>query len=661
MYQYISPRPGATLVSQETNIIVRFYDTITQNSSEMTAFFTVNGSVSGNHTGEITLADDRRSLMFKPHSAFEPAEVVRVTIAEKQNGEFSFHFTISRHRVEFDLGEHFLQQHGRFNRTQKTSVSNPADPNETRNDFNLPGDFPDISVTESMSPASGFIFLSNLSFQIEPPTVPYLMILDNSGFPVFFRRMPGSALDFKKQPNGLLTYFLAQKNKFYAMDASYTVVDSFMTGNGFVTDVHDLQILPNGHALLMSYDAQKIDMSQMVSGGDPEATVIGLIIQEIDASKNVVFQWRSWDHFEITDAKVDLTSDEVDYVHGNAIEPDFDGNILLSSRHMDEITKIDRQTGEIVWRLGGKNNQFEFINDTTGFSFQHSIRRLPNGHITLFDNGNSHEPPYSRAVEYRLDEENKTATLVWQFPDSPDIFGFAMGNVQRLPNGNTLIGWGATNPTVTEVQPDGTKAFELTYDRKNVVSYRAFRFPWQGVAAAPYLWADSSDQTITLNFVRFGATDVSKYYIYQGRNPHPTAKVDSTTETSIVITDVSETYYFRVTAVDAQGNESPFSNEIPVTVDFPTDVRSSEGQIPQEFVLQQNYPNPFNPTTTITYGLPVDAKVSIKIFNILGQLVKTLVDENQKAGIKSVTWQGTNDAGRSVASGVYLYQMRAGA
>ena len=74
---------------------------------------------------------------------------------------------------------------------------------------------------------------------------------------------------------------------------------------------------------------------------------------------------------------------------------------------------FNRNTGAIIWRLGGKNNQFSFINDTIGFSHQHAIRRLENGNISLFDNGNYHSPPFSRAIEYSLNENNKTATLVW--------------------------------------------------------------------------------------------------------------------------------------------------------------------------------------------------------------------------------------------------------
>ena len=101
---------------------------------------------------------------------------------------------------------------------------------------------------------------------------------------------------------------------------------------------------------------------------------------------------------------------------------------------MDEITKINRQTGEIIWRWGGlksRNNQFQFINDQRTFSHQHDIRRLENGNVTLYDNGNLHSPRYSRAVEYQLDETNKIATLVWDYKHEDAIYNSAQGNVDR--------------------------------------------------------------------------------------------------------------------------------------------------------------------------------------------------------------------------------------
>jgi hypothetical protein len=146
---------------------------------------------------------------------------------------------------------------------------------------------------------------------------------------------------------------------------------------------------------------------------------------------------------------------------------------------MDEITKIDRKSGAIIWRWGGKHNQFTFANDSIGFSHQHCIRVLPNGHYLLFDNGNFHTPNFSRAVEYVIDAEAMTATEVWEYRHSPDLYTFAMGSVQRLENGNTLIGWGAdTSCLVTEVTPEGKTTLEMKMTGTNV-SYRVFKFPWQ--------------------------------------------------------------------------------------------------------------------------------------------------------------------------------------
>jgi len=82
--------------------------------------------------------------------------------------------------------------------------------------------------------------------------------------------------------------------------------------------------------------------------------------------------------------------------------------------------------------------------------------------------------------------------------------------------------------------------------------------------------------------------------------------------------------------------------------------------VPMLFTLKQNAPNPFNPTTVIAYQLPQTADVTVEVYNIAGKLVRTLVDEEQDAGFRSVVWDGTNDEGMGVASGVYMYRLQAG-
>jgi hypothetical protein len=160
----------------------------------------------------------------------------------------------------------------------------------------------------------------------------------------------------------------------------------------------------------------------------PTAVVTGLIIQELDRNKNVVFQWRSWDYVDVTEALgVNFVAATVDYVHGNAIELDADGNLLISARHLCQILKVDRKTGDVIWRWGGKMNEFLSIGDSTAVSYQHALRRLPNGHFLIFDNGNLRSNRYTRVVEYAFGEERKTATLVWEYPHDPDVYSAAVG------------------------------------------------------------------------------------------------------------------------------------------------------------------------------------------------------------------------------------------
>ena len=474
---YVSPVPGSTRVSRETNIIFRpdnAIDPSTMADDAVVAW----GTSSGQHAGRLTLSDDGRTLVFLPSIPFSSGECVTVrinsgirTASGTALAPVTYSFTVTTTPRELQSRPVIVPDMPGL--AAGPSVQGPSLPVDT-----LFPDFPEITVSVSDDPAPGYIFLSNLVFDLQVPNVPYLMVLDNRGHTAFRQRLSGNGLDFKLQPNGLMTYFSAPISKFVEGDTSFPEVTGIACRNGYVTDPHDLRLLPNGHALLLGQDNEIVNMDTIVPGGRPLATVVGAVIQELDRSGNVVFQWRSWDHFLITDAThEDLTAATIDYVHANALEVDNDGNILLSSRHMDEITKIDRQTGDILWRMGGRNNMFTFVNDTLGFSHQHSIRRIANGDITLFDNGNFHTPPFSRAVEYRLDEVHRTASLVWQYRNTPDVYGSAMGYVQRLDNGNTLIGWGASNPSVTEVRPDGTKVLEMSLP-PGVYSYRAYRFPY---------------------------------------------------------------------------------------------------------------------------------------------------------------------------------------
>ncbi len=464
---YSSPVNGSELTGPSENIILRLDEKYLV--SPVNAIVEVLGSVSGTIAGNQKLLQDGKTIIFDPLNDFIPGEHIRVSLKGiyKLTVIDEFSFTVDPSPVPAFRRSKVIETIRREEFGHDYSYKNI-----TKGFSSLPSVEPDITIHVNNNPAPGTIFLGNFADN------PHLVAMKSNGQFLFARQMPSPCYDFRLQENGLLTYFQNAGQKYYAMDSSYTIVDSFYTGNGYETDLHELRILPNGNALLMSYDVKIINMSKIVPGGQKDAEVTGLIIQEIDPAKNVVFQWKSWDHFEITDAdSVNLSLGVIDYCHGNALEIDYDGNILLSSRNMSEITKISRNTGDIIWRLGGKNNQFTFINDPIKFSYQHAIRRTAAGTYTMFDNGNFHEPKFSRAVEYQINETNMTCQLIWEFRRDPIIYSFAMGYTERLPNGNTSISWGFSNITYTEVTPVGETAYEFSLGNLSY-SYRVVKENW---------------------------------------------------------------------------------------------------------------------------------------------------------------------------------------
>ena len=283
-------------------------------------------------------------------------------------------------------------------------------------------------------------------------------------------------MEFKVNYNNKLSYFDRASDGWFIMDSLGNEIDSVYAKNGYTADNHDFLALPNGNYVLFCYDSQPYAMDTVVPGGDPNAIINeALIIQELDSNHNVIFEWKSWDHFHITDnlSLSPWTGSALTFMHTNAIDIDFDGNFIFSSRNINEITKIHRITGEVIWRFGGSKNDFTFLNDYP-FTRQHSIRDLGNNRYLLYDNGNNSSQytgtnNFSRAVEYELDTVLMTATKVWEFVHPDSLYTPSTGGVQRLPNGNTLINfgnlqWQNTGSIITEVDTNNQIVFQLEYD-----------------------------------------------------------------------------------------------------------------------------------------------------------------------------------------------------
>jgi len=334
---------------------------------------------------------------------------------------------------------------------------------------------PTLSVT-SNGPVAPGSFIGTMG-KPGNSAICYNVVLDNAGgyiysagggstTPLWRAVTPAGLIADKSNPGWVF------RDETYG--SKYTLSGTF---NG-----HDVDILPNGHALVLAGESRSVDMSQYFPYGRPDAVLSSAVIQEIDANGNVVFQWRALDYLPITDSLADVDIAAVDLNHVNTIALDpLDNNFLISLRTMCQIVKISRTTGQVIWRLGGKHSDFTFIgehpeNAPYYFMGEHQMHRLINGNLLFFDNGtiqitgtNTPTPrSYSRAVEYHLDEVNMTATLVWEYRHSPDIQTPSEGSVQRFRNGNTLVGWfsaagsDASKPILTEVNAQKEVMFELT-------------------------------------------------------------------------------------------------------------------------------------------------------------------------------------------------------
>ncbi len=205
------------------------------------------------------------------------------------------------------------------------------------------------------------------------------------------------------------------------------------------------------------------------------------VFEEIDiATRTVLHHWESLDHVTLDEsyAGVPTSADEpYDYFHINSIKPTPDGHYLVSARHTWGVYKVDSTTGKILWRFGGKRSDFT-IPSTAKFAWQHDVEYEDATTLRMFDNGTDGTVTVSKESQilwFRLNEHARTTTLIRRFTHPDKVSALAMGNAQRLSNGNVLVGWG-TAQRISEFDADGTLLFDAKLPQ---LSYRAYRAVWR--------------------------------------------------------------------------------------------------------------------------------------------------------------------------------------
>ena len=355
------------------------------------------------------------------------------------------------------------------------------------------------------------------------------MIIDDLGRLVWFGKYR-SARDFKAQRyrgEPVLTWWEGTVvaghgvGEYVVLDDSYREIARVRAGNGYRGDLHEFLITPQDTALLIAYEAVSMDLSAV--GGREDGALWGGIMQEVDIETGeVLFEWHSVEHVGVEESyrKPPYEPDYLyDYFHINSIDVDYDGDLLVSARNTCAVYKVGRDTGEVLWRLGGKMSDFEM--DTRAWTaFQHDARRQRDRIITIFDNGAGPVVhPQSRGIVVELDEEKMSAALLREYTFPEKLLATSQGNMQALANGNVFVGWGS-EPFISEFSQHGELLFNAQFP-PNGESYRAFRFPWNGRPTdEPAVAVEQRpDDKVTLYASWNGATEVATWEVLAGPSP----------------------------------------------------------------------------------------------------------------------------------------------
>ncbi|KAF9887763.1 hypothetical protein FE257_009569 [Aspergillus nanangensis] len=426
-----------------------------------------------------------------------------------------------------------------------------------------------ITVPATTDVADGYIFIAPISPQ---PVQPGAYILRNDGdlvwsglgrydiYPANFKVTQWQGKPVLQAFQGYIT--LSPMRNFGHMsllDDHYESVRQTRNCDPLLMSLQEFNIHGDEKSAQMQTDRQT-QMNLIPWGGDANQTwILDSVAQgkyttlscpervahawsvDIDVETGrVVWEWHSVDHVDPGASKLGLQSgcfgsgrDSTDpwiYFLINSIDKDDEGNYLLSARFPSTIYKIDAQSGEILWQLGGRNSTFTY-NQELEFAFQHDARfRGRHGDIELisfFDNSyagcnNITAHPYSSGKYVQLNHSDKTATLTAHLIHPEKVLSSGTGNVQLLPNGNSFVNWDSVG-SITEFRANDSQvvfnAWLYSGDGpwNSTQSYRGFRFPWHGRPSEhPSIVARIADRTQTMSiFVSWnGDTETATWRFY---------------------------------------------------------------------------------------------------------------------------------------------------
>jgi arylsulfotransferase ASST len=501
----VFPSDGTRMASPSTQITIRGAAPRELSDVELA------GSRSGSHDGKLKADSDGRGASFVPDKPFADRERVTVRIGGS---------VVSRFSVTAPVNAALAPQQTGLGRAGVARFRSRPDlqPSALKVDVARHGTAP------------GDIFVAPKG----PKSQGGPMILDSAGRLVWFHPMPGDlqAYDFQVQRhNGrpVLTWWQGEqasglgRGEGLVYDTAYRPVARVRAGNGYAQDLHEFRLTPRGTAQIDAYNLVRADLTKV--GGSADGLVWDCVVQEVDLKTGLVlFEWHSLDHVPIADSYRPAKKDKLyDYFHVNSIDDLPDGNLLVSSRDTHTVYEIDRSSGRIVWRLGGKHSTFA-MGPGTHFRFQHDARPHGRDEVSVFNNNalaGTRGTRVSSGLVLRLDRRRKRVSLVRSFTHPDRIESPSKGNLQLLAGGHAFAGWGGKNPRFSEFAADGTLLFDEIFVSPNNSSYRAYRFAWSGHPTdRPAAAATTTGATTTVYASWNGATEVARWRVLSGAAPN---------------------------------------------------------------------------------------------------------------------------------------------
>jgi hypothetical protein len=393
----------------------------------------------------------------------------------------------------------------------------------------LPHDFQTISVTaypEAGPPAPGYYLLGPATATDEGQGV-YAMAVDTHGVPVWYHPVGSSAQgvgDVDNVVDGSISFNPTAFTSILPFEldplASQAVTNVSPAGDS--VDEHELQVLKNGDFLAFSYviapgfDLTGLEIpAPMVDGGflkpGKDSYIQDCVILEFDKTGTISWTWTASEHFD--PAKVSLEPSTgfgakstgpggmkaYDVFHCNSISIDpANENLLVSAAATNSVFYVERASGKVLWKLGGTNESLDvgttYVRvDGQAFKYQHDARLLPGwsstcsggaGQVSLLDDEFGNTSGHPRALIYDVvvgggasggcgpGSPPGQATSAWEF-DGSGATGVG-GSVRITAENTRVIGWGASTPTLTEVDVKGHKLLDL---QVSLASYRAIKIP----------------------------------------------------------------------------------------------------------------------------------------------------------------------------------------